>query len=149
MLAKISLRLSSFALSRWLFLPLLSHFIFLLCPQMNIQSFKLTFPCLHSGFWSRVNFSSVKLVSFYLLYVLWSCYTFVFVFFSTRVLCMCVYIFVCVRLHICVCVCMCVYRRLKLKSKKPLSSKRFPRQPNPDMSQLPWPPLSPHLLSRR
>lgn len=73
-------------------------------------------------------------------------------FLSPYVCCVCV----CTSLCVCLCtMCTCVrvfvrvYRQPKLKLKKPLSSKRFPKHPNLDLSLLQSAPLLPHLQSRK
>ena len=112
------------------------HFVSSLC--LFVHSWTSS-SSLYSWFLSCFNLISFKVVWFFF-YVKWSCYAF---FVPMRLLCMCVHLIVCVcalRVHacvyMCVCVCVCVYRQPKLKSKKPLSSKRFPKHQNQDLSQL-------------
>lgn len=60
-----------------------------------------------------------------------------FFFVPMRLLCMCVQLIVCVCVSVySVYMRACVYRQPKLKLKKPLSSKRFPKHPHLDLSQL-------------
>lgn len=115
------------------------------CPAHFVSSLSLfvhswtSSSSLYSWFLSCFNLISFKVVWFFSFYVQWSCYAFfcphafaVYVCAPHRV-CLCTTC-TCVRVYVRVRV--CVYRQPKLKSKKPLSSKRFPKHQNQDLSQL-------------
>lgn len=112
----------SILLTILLFIFLLFHFWHVLDPQSHkfIMFYIYSWVCFG--------------INFYFTYVQWLCY-----------FCFCPYAFVvhvCVRLIVPVCTlrmyvwCVSEYRQPKLKSKKQLSSKKFPKQPNLDLSPL-------------
>lgn len=109
-----------------------AHFVSSLC--LFVHSWTSS-SSLYSWFLSCFDLISFKVV-FFLCSMIMLCF-----FLSPCVCCVCVCTSSCVSVHYvymraCVCACVCVYRQPKLKSKKPLSSKRFPKHQNQDLSQL-------------